>query len=131
MDAKIHLTWRRKNFSPLTNPYEGFAPFNQPLRGFWGLPVATPRAEGVPPFNGGLNLPPRTVVSAGSPRPLFFNHFCCIDFNMFFLCFFTQILINLFMFFNDFYIISPAHFLYGLGKFVFHILLFCRVLVFS
>ena len=85
----------------------------------------------VPPFNGGLNLPPRTVVSAGSPRPLFFNHFCCIDFNMFFLCFFTQILINLFMFFNDFYIISPAHFLYGLGKFVFHILLFCRVLVFS
>jgi len=50
---------------------------------------------------------------------------------MFFLCFFTQILINIFMFFNDFYIISPAHFLYGLGKFIFHILLFFRVLVFS
>ena len=39
--AKTHWNaWRRRNFALLKIPYEGFAPFNQPLRGFGAFLVS-------------------------------------------------------------------------------------------
>ena len=55
---KFTQALRRRIFSSLTNPSEGFAPFNQPLRGLGGQILATPKAKG---GGGEVNLPPHTL----------------------------------------------------------------------